>query len=554
MLLRNLLLRGTAAAAVLSLASLQAHAAKLQVGSDNVAVIEPEVSHPAETPCIVKLTDKATFFDFNTAPISFTPPAGCPPPWAKVVLSVSVSLNAGVQFDRTGQIFLGGVPIWFGTTSEPSSKVAPRWQFTRDVTSYTALFEAAQSGYESIGNIVNGTYTSTITSSSELRFYPVTTGAPAPVTADMVLPLPQGGGASALNGPTDTISTTMTFPTNVLKAKLDLYLQGQGGDEFWYTCVPNSLTGPLESCGGGSLREGEVTVDSTPAGVAPVYPWVFTGGIDPDLWTPIPGVQTLDFKPFQVDLSPFAGVLSNGAPHTIAASVYGDNNYFSASGALLLFLDHGAATVTGGVTTDTLAATPVVQTYNNTVTNNGITTGTLDTSDLRNFTISGTVTGSAGTTTNTVQQLTSFRNDQSFDISDTEYQQIIHQQTKIAVRSTSSTGSVKTVSETALNWPFDIGITVQVGADGGERQTTSVNQQYLANAVTTQGAATLFQSSLSDMLQTTDSLDFDNQGAFVGNRNQAESASYHSAATGEACFSRTLAAAANKLTVVQTGC
>ena len=55
------------------------------------------------------------------------------------------------------------------------------------------------------------------------------------------------------------------------------------------------------------FREAEVSIDGTPAGVAPVYPWIFTGGIDPFLWQPIPGVHTLNFEPYRVDLTPFAG-------------------------------------------------------------------------------------------------------------------------------------------------------------------------------------------------------------------------------------------------------
>ena len=72
--------------------------------------------------------------------------------------------------------------------------------------------------------------------------------------------------------------------------------ESQAGDEFWYTCVPNDVANELQSCGGGAFRESQVTIDGTPAGVAPVYPWIYTGGIDPLLWRPIPGVQTLNFR------------------------------------------------------------------------------------------------------------------------------------------------------------------------------------------------------------------------------------------------------------------
>ena len=52
-----------------------------------------------------------------------------------------------------------------------------------------------------------------------------------------------------------------------------------------------------------------------------------------------PAVQTLDFVPYRVNLTPFASLLSNGQPHTIALSVFNDDSYFSATASLLLFLD-----------------------------------------------------------------------------------------------------------------------------------------------------------------------------------------------------------------------
>src|SRR5213075_1128046 len=90
----------------------------------------------------------------------------------------------------------------------------------------------------------------------------------------------------------------------------------------------------------------------------PVYPWIYTGGIDPLLWRPIPGVQTFNFVPYRVDLTPFAGLLSNGQPHQVGVRVYNANNYFLVAGSLLLYLDHGSLQVTGAVTRNTLTAVP----------------------------------------------------------------------------------------------------------------------------------------------------------------------------------------------------
>jgi hypothetical protein len=554
MLLRRVLLVGTGVAALAAGAALPATAAALRVGSGNEAVIEPPVPHPHETPCSVPLVVDGQFASFNPVNFNFTPPAACPGPWAKVVLSMKLSLNAGRQFDRTGLLVLNGVPLWFGTTAEPRATLAPNWNFSRDVTSYTALFEAAQTGSLSIGNVVDSTYTSTITANATLEFYPVTKKFPAPVTADVVLPLASGGGAVSLGDGTQSISNTLVFPRNVLKAKLDVYLQGQGGDEFWYTCVPNALAGTLESCGGGALREGEVSVDSLAAGVAPVFPWVFTGGIDPYLWQPIPGVQTFDFTPYEVDLSPFAGVLSDGSPHTISASVFGDNNYFQATGAILLFLDHGATTVSGSVTYDNLQPVPNVATTNTISTANGVTTGNIDTVDNRNFTITGTVNGSAGTTTNSVTQKSVFGNLQIFTVSATQDEQKIRQHTNITSTSTSTTNGVATTTTQSLQWPFTLAYNFITNPGGNSKQITNVTQGYILGTTALQGGAQVSQDNLSNTIATADTLFFDSNFNVTGHKSQSENATYQRTGSDVSCFSRTLQATSNILSLVQTGC
>src|SRR6202034_1245724 len=141
-------------------------------------------------------------------------------------------------------------------------------------------------------------------------------------------------------------------------AYLDVFAQSQSNDECWWSCAPNDVAGELEGCGNTAFRETEITIDGTPAGVAPVYPWIFTGGIDPFLWEPIPGVQTLDFKPYRVDLTPFAGVLGDGSQHTVAISVFHANDFFNATANLLVFPDHGSREVSGGLISNTLSAAP----------------------------------------------------------------------------------------------------------------------------------------------------------------------------------------------------
>jgi hypothetical protein len=90
-------------------------AAGFVLGSGNTAVIEPPISHPAETPCVVTLFANDVF-GANNLNYTYAPPSACPGPWAKVILTADIGLNKGIQYDRSGLIWLGGVNIWFGTT------------------------------------------------------------------------------------------------------------------------------------------------------------------------------------------------------------------------------------------------------------------------------------------------------------------------------------------------------------------------------------------------------------------------------------------------------
>ena len=126
-----------------------------QVGSSNPVTAEPLVTRPPTKPCVVSLLSNAAFENFNGAPLTYAPPAACPGPWAKVVLTADFTVTAGRQFDRSSWFYLGHTNIFYGTTAEPRAALSPSWHIERDVTDLTALFKSPQSGLASIGNIVN---------------------------------------------------------------------------------------------------------------------------------------------------------------------------------------------------------------------------------------------------------------------------------------------------------------------------------------------------------------------------------------------------------------
>ena len=285
-------------------------AAAPAVGSPETATADPPVARPGTAPCTVTLYSGQTFADFSPKPFTYAPPAACPGPWAKVVLEADFSVTAGRQFDRTAQIAIGHVNVYYGTTQEPSGTFGPSWHVERDLTDYGALLRTPQSGETNLGNLVDSTYTGILSRDRPAPLLPgEPRGARPPRRRPRAAALRRAGRGGAPRHHGEHLAPTLSLPTNVEAAYLDVIAQSQSADEFWITCVPDDVADPLFSCPGTAFREVEVTIDGQPAGIAPVYPWLYTGAIDPLLWRPIPGVQTLNFVPYRVDLTPFAGVL-----------------------------------------------------------------------------------------------------------------------------------------------------------------------------------------------------------------------------------------------------
>jgi hypothetical protein len=528
----------------------------LVIGSANTATADPPVPRPDTVPCVVQLFSNIAFANFSPKLFSFTPPAGCPGPWAKVVLNADFSIQAGRQFDRTAEIWIGGVNVYFGTTSEPSGHVARSWHIERDLTDYTALFNSAQNGRVDLGNLVNSTFTSTLFGTAELQFYPLPHNNDAPATADLVLPLASDptGGTTFLNTTSNSLSKTFSLPTNVEHAFLDVVAQSQANDEFWYTCMPNDVANELQSCGGTGFRESEVSIDGEPAGVAPVYPWIYTGGIDPLLWRPIPGVQTLNFVPYRVDLTPFAGVLSNGQPHTVSVNVFNANFGFSTTATLLLFQDHGAQVVTGQVTENTIGtAAPNVQENLNTDASGNIT-GTVTVTSSRQFTVAGFVNTSHGTVNTNVDQTISFSNVQSFNITNTAFVQNITQRTNISSETKSQGGGNNARAfQQNFEWPLDLSFSFIVNPDGTGSQTTTIKQQYLSAESGHGGPGADSFRSVSNTVTPSDTLLFDANFNITGSTGQQNTQTYFTHDSTDGCFSRTITADAGLLTSISDG-
>jgi peptide N-acetyl-beta-D-glucosaminyl asparaginase amidase A len=531
-----------------------------QTGSANTVTADPPLPRPNTQPCTVQLFSNVTFADFSPKSFQYAPPTDCPGPWAKVIFQADYNVTAGRQFDRTANVWIGGTNVYFGTTAEPSRTVARSWHIESDLTDYSALFTVPQPGEADLGNIVNSTFNGVLFGSASLQFYPLAQHQQAPRTADIVLPMSAGtnGGSVLLFSPSEKNMRTFALPTNIERAYLDIIAQSQIGDEFWYTCVPNDVTAELESCGSTAFREVEVAIDGQPAGVAPVYPWIYTGGIDPFLWRPIPGIETLNFSPYRVDLTPFAGPLSDGKLHQVAFSVFNNGNYFATAGALLLYLDPASTQVTGEVTQNTIGTvTPSVD-ENLSKAADGTVTGTVSVTSSRKFGLAGFVKTAHGKIQTEINQSIDFSSVQTFQVNATtptgtpDVQDINQKTTISSLTSRRGEGPEENIFLHA-EYPLVLNFSFTANADGSFTQATTIDEQLTRGELHSIGNHPVSFTFLQRSNTPSDTLLFNSSFGVTGNQNQHSTEKYFYTDSTGACFSRTISAATGLLTSVSDG-
>lgn len=445
------------------------------IGSTSATSTAPSVPVPAGTPCTVNLVQNLYIYEGPTYPgagYTYTPPAACPGPWSKVVLKVSVTEASGGYADTAeASILLGGVQIYEGSMSNlpyqrNTSPGGPDWEAERDITDMTSVLNAPQSGV--INLLPDQNYWTNFQEdqeviSAELLFYPASSAQPAQQTPDAVYGIFPDANA-------------VTLPHNIVRAYLDVY----NAEPYWFTCTPYqdyldrpfysglALGGgdqigdgvPSEGCIGGSFADIEVSIDGTPAGVAPVFPLVsstYNFAFFHPVNAPIQPPMTFNHIPYRVDLSPFAAVLDAPGSHTIALS-RGD------AATLLVYQDKGSTSVSGAVTLNTLAGTSSSPTVTNTIQSSGdSTSGEVTTGLDRNFIIQGYVNTSAGRVDSSVQQTSHFQNTQDFYLDGLtfpnyrEYRQHIQlaSQTQQHSRRVSA-GTVLNDDLTSASYPLDL--------------------------------------------------------------------------------------------------
>ncbi|MGI5373630.1 peptide-N4-asparagine amidase [Streptomyces sp. CA-251387] len=395
-LLANTLLGATPAQSAQSAPPAQSAEVPAEFGTDwhDPITAAPPVPKPSGKSCQVTVAE-AQFRDFTPYKGSYTPPEGCGDRWSKVVLRMDGKVK-GRQYDRLGHLQVGGVEIFRTSTPEPSPD-GIEWSVEKDVTRYSDTLRRSQDVEMLIGNVVDDTYTGVIDVKVTLTFYagrPAatdwSTGTPdhPATTPDRVLTLQNG---------------TLTTPRNSERIVAEVYATGSGGgcEEYWYLSVPDPAPYSCKA-DGGPYREVQIKVDGRLAGIAAPFPHVWTGGwSNPFLWYVIPGPRAFDIKPIEYDLTPFAGILNDGRPHRVEASVVGvpeGQSGWSAPVNVLAWQDAKSARVTGKLTVHKADGLAHSSTY---------TPGSehrVDTEGGHRLTVAGYVDTSHGRVTTTVRR------------------------------------------------------------------------------------------------------------------------------------------------------
>ncbi|KFY48501.1 hypothetical protein V495_01315 [Pseudogymnoascus sp. VKM F-4514 (FW-929)] len=284
----------------------------------------------------------------------------------RVVMNFTVT-SRGRQFDRLALMYLGDTEVWRTSTAEPT-EAGIEWTYIKDMTPFLSMWKQSQKVIFDLGNLIDDKYTGPFNTTLTLTFSTAPTTLPP---ADLILPL--SARRSASNSPSvftlpgDRALTTLVLPRNAHRATVSLSACGQAAEEFWWSNVPTSATSTFTNTTGelpgfSPWREVQILIDGRLAGVQWPFPVIFTGGVVPGLWRPIVGIEAFDLREYEVDVSPWLGLLSDGASHDFEIRVVGltgkeivkeVGSSWLVTGKVFLWLDEPGRVTTGSPMTIT---------------------------------------------------------------------------------------------------------------------------------------------------------------------------------------------------------
>lgn len=291
----------------------------------------------------------------------------------------------GEQYDRIAAVWLDGAELIRTSTAEPTER-GVFWKVRKDVTRYSSLLSRKKLNLSvMLENIVNDVFTGVYRVNITFFYYDVRTVCTSsslfsedrrklkfvetpielnsnykegsrnfcdrPASADLIIPISASGESGfwfRIQNESDVHTKGIQIPGQVYKALIEIYLSFHGDDEFWYSNPPDSyieLNNLPTKRGHGAFREVLVKIDGNLVGTVIPFPVVFTGGINPLFWAPVVSIGAFELPSYDLDLTPYLGMLLDGKTHVFELSVSDSVPFWLVNANLHLWLDDSAKKV-----------------------------------------------------------------------------------------------------------------------------------------------------------------------------------------------------------------
>lgn len=173
--------------------------------------------------------------------------------------------------------------------------------------------------------------------------------------ADLIIPISASGDDGfwfRIRNESDVHTKGIRIPRRTYRALIEIYVSFHGNDEFWYSNPPDSyieINKLTTKRGHGAYREVLLTIDGNLVASVVPFPVIFTGGINPLFWEPVVSIGAFDLPSYDLDLTPFLGMLLDGKIHHFGLSVADSISFWLVDANLHLWLDDSSQEVQAGM-------------------------------------------------------------------------------------------------------------------------------------------------------------------------------------------------------------
>ncbi|KAH0665497.1 hypothetical protein KY290_027729 [Solanum tuberosum] len=408
---------------------------------------------------------------------SYSPPANCS--WTHVALQFNVS-SKGEQYYRIAAVWLDGAELLRTSTAEPTDD-GIFWTVTKDVTRYSSILVNENISLSvMMENMVNDVYTGVYQVNISFLYYNVKKmdvslsnsynrkmklendlKSEIENPADLIIPI-SGNGSEGfwfrILNESEMHGQSVIIPKNTYKAVIEIYVSSHGYDEFWYTNPPDSyiqMNNLTTKRGHGSYREVLVNIDRILVGSVIPFPVIFTGGINPMYWEPLVSIGAFDLPSYDIDLTPYLGLLLDGQAHFLELGVNDSIPLWLVGANLHLWVDNNCVLPCEVQAKVIDFGTPKFK-IERSSSFLGLD-GSFEVEIKRKGEISYWVNSTAGNLTTIIKRELKFKNEMNFYLNGTEKKIKQKVEEEIEVRVLSNSGG--TISKTKVKRKFPLTIT-----------------------------------------------------------------------------------------------